>query len=125
MFRIWAKVMREGKIVRQCVYENDREKLCKLAEEIPVLKAEYERFQTGYYAYWRTFNKSMGWEVFDLYLGGAIKRLDTVQKTIKDYVDGKLSHIEELEQKKLPFVLGSEGKTVSLPSWLTVATSSL
>ena len=27
MFRIWAKVMREGKIVRQCGYENDREKL--------------------------------------------------------------------------------------------------
>lgn len=27
MFKIWAKVMREGKIVRQYVYENDREKL--------------------------------------------------------------------------------------------------
>ena len=27
MFRIWAKVMREGKIVRQYVYQNDSEKL--------------------------------------------------------------------------------------------------
>lgn len=113
-----------GKI-RKFYKRCDKQKIRTLAEEIPVLKAEYERFHTEYYAYWRTFNKSMGWEVFDLYLGGAIKRLDTVQKTIKDYVDGKLSHIEELEQKKLPFVLGSEGKTVSLPSWLTVATTSL
>ena len=27
MFRIWAKIMKEGKIQRQFVYENDEEKL--------------------------------------------------------------------------------------------------
>ena len=67
----------------------------------------------------------MGWETFDLYLGGAIKRFETVKQTLEDYIDGRTLRIEELEQEKLPYVAEEAGRTVSLTCWTSVATTAL
>ncbi len=49
------------------------------------------------------YHKIVGWEVLDIRYGGAITRCETSIKRISDYLSGKITHIEELEEKRLSF----------------------
>ena len=52
---------------------------------------------------WLAYNKPFGWEVLDIRYGGVLSRLDTAIDRINNYLDGKISVIEELEQERLYF----------------------
>lgn len=52
---------------------------------------------------WMKINKPMGWEILDLRYGALLMRIDTSERRIKDYLNGKLSNIMELEQERQYF----------------------
>ena len=52
---------------------------------------------------WMKINKPMGWEVFDGRYGFLLMRLDTAIYRIREYLDGKIGAIPELEQERLYF----------------------
>ena len=101
----------------------DKTALKKIAAVLPSLAEKIEEFHSAYADYWKTFNKSFGWEVFDNRLGGIVMRVKTVKKLLEEYADGKIDFIEELECERLPVRKGNEGKTVATGSWNYCATT--
>ena len=43
----------------------------------------------------------MGWQNLDIRYAGVVARCDTAIEQITDYLDGKISKIEELEEERL------------------------
>ena len=58
---------------------------------------------------WMRFNKPFGWDVLDIRYGGMIMRFDTAQMRIRDYLNGEIENIEELEAERLRFDGKEEG----------------
>ena len=52
---------------------------------------------------WAKLYKPFGWEVIDLRYGGLETRLKTTSMRIRDYLNGELDRIEELEPERLTF----------------------
>ncbi len=50
---------------------------------------------------WLLYNKPFGWEVLDIRYGGIVARMTTVVDRLSDYLEGRLDHLEELEEDKL------------------------
>ena len=46
--------------------------------------------------------KSFGYELIDLRMGGVITRLDSTRRRLHNYVEGKISRLEELETERIP-----------------------
>ena len=52
---------------------------------------------------WSRENKPFGAEVQALRFGGLITRLEDCRKTLKNYIDGDIDAIKELEEPTLPY----------------------
>ena len=50
---------------------------------------------------WMTENKIFGMDVQDLRLGGLEARVDAAIRRVEDYLCGRVSRLEELEQERL------------------------
>ena len=57
---------------------------------------------------WYKENKTFGFDVSELRLGGQKQRLLEIRQRIKELAEGKIDRIEELEQPKLPFDKNTE-----------------
>ena len=67
-----------------------------------------DAFIAAYRTAWHKENKTFGFDVSELRLGGQKQRLFEVQLRIKELAEGKIDKIEELEQPKLPFDKNNE-----------------
>ena len=87
-----------GLKTRYCYKNGDKAALKSLAK-IDYKKAivRLEEFYKAFKAQWCIDNKSFGFEVQALRIGGLIRRLKDCRATILDYVKGKVEKIEELE----------------------------
>lgn len=52
---------------------------------------------------WFEDAKPFGYELLDIRLGGVKIRLKSCQRRLWDYLSGKVSRLEELEQERLPY----------------------
>lgn len=105
--------------------KRDLAALKAIAKSLPQTARRLKQFHSEYRAYWLTFNKSMGWEIWDNRIGGLITRLETVASTLFDYADGKIPKIEELEQERLPVSANADGKVISASRWNYINTTSI
>jgi hypothetical protein len=55
---------------------------------------------------WMETNKPFGWEILDIRYGGVLARINTTVSRIYDYLDGRISSIDELEEERLYFYGG-------------------
>ena len=67
-----------------------------------------DKFIDAYRTAWYKENKTFGFDVSENRLGGQKQRLFEIQLRIKEYAEGKINRIEELEQPKIPFNEESE-----------------
>ncbi len=81
---------------------NDLSGLKMLVGEYDEACSRLESFYQAFYTVWHKENKSFGWEVQDIRLGGLERRLRTCKNTLTEYLDGKIDKIEELEEDILP-----------------------
>jgi len=65
------------------------------------LKKRLERLHESFYILWHQDNKPQGWEIQDARLGGLMQRIKTCENRLKDYANGKLDKIDELEEELL------------------------
>ncbi|MPM69598.1 hypothetical protein SDC9_116546 [bioreactor metagenome] len=93
-----------GLKITKAYKENDRITLETLAEnELPELKQRMLALRESHYRLWFDLYKALGWDVFDMRYGSLVTRIDTAAREIKDYLDGKLEKLEELEEQRLDY----------------------
>lgn len=89
----------------RAAYQNgDKEELLRLAnEDYLALEKSIPAFHKAYEKQWFAENKTNGFDVQDLRLGGLLQRTKSCKKRLLDYVSGKIDRIEELECEILPY----------------------
>ncbi len=81
--------------------ENDREAMTALLEEIADAKTALLEFVEALAGVWYRNNKAFGFDRLDLRLGGVAARMDRAILRVKQYLNGEISSIEELEEERL------------------------
>ena len=96
----------------RALYEKgDKEGLRALAEGDYTLFCEkWEAFYTAFRYQWETVNKTYGFEMQDMRLGGLLARVKNCKRRLLDLADGKLDGIAELEEAVLPHDGGNAGQ---------------
>jgi hypothetical protein len=105
--------------------EKNMDGLKKCAEELPRIAQQIKVFHKAYREYWNSYNKSFGFELFDMRFGGVVARLLAVRDIILDYVAGKTAKIEELSEERLPVSEGMENRVLSYKNWNNIAVGRL
>ena len=87
-----------GVRTRNAYLSQDKEKLFYITEKVyPELLKRLEKFYQSFLTVWDKERKAFGFEVQDLRIGAVMLRLRHCQKTLKEYLAGKIDKIEELE----------------------------
>ncbi len=90
--------------IRKAYRGGDRDTLQKIAnEEIPEMVSKLDLFLEAFRNQWYRENKTFGFELQEIRLGGCRARWQSVAAYINGYLDGRYNRIEELEQEQLPF----------------------
>lgn len=87
----------------------DKNALRLLLDECDVIISKIEQLRDAHRKAWFEHNKPFGWEIHDIRYGGLIMRFGTAKMRISDYLDGKISTIEELDAERIPFIGTAEG----------------
>lgn len=89
--------------LRNAYFANDRATLETMAkEEIPLMLNLLEEFHVAFRAQWYDENKTYGFGIQDIRLGGVRERLRSAADRILAYLDGDVDKIEELHEPILP-----------------------
>lgn len=86
-----------GKKIKKAYDNKNHKELKSLTKTINITLKKLEIFIEKYQYQWYKENKSFGWEVQDVRLGGLERRLKNVKQLILDYTNNKIDKIEELE----------------------------
>ena len=101
-----------GVRTRKAYREDDKAELRNLANNVyPLVAARIEKFYETFREYWYLENKQNGFEVMDVRFGGLIQRLKSCSTLLLEYCDGKVTKLEELEQKIVDYIDGSDTYT--------------
>lgn len=95
-----------GVEIRQAYEAKDNEALTNIAKEvIPQLIEKIDVFYDAFMKQWHIDNKSFGFDVQCIRIGGVKQRLVYAQKQLLNFVNGEITKIDELEEPSLPFGL--------------------
>ena len=92
-----------GLKTRDKYLKKDKDGLINLIPEYKRSIKLIKRFYSSYRKAWMTENKSLGFEIQDYRIGGLILRLDNCINIIKQYCNGEIDKIDELNQPILDF----------------------
>ena len=92
-----------GVRLRQAYLNNDCDALEQIAKFLPKLIQSTDDFYRVFRSQWKRENKSFGFEVHDIRIGGMKQRLADVQRSIEEYLDGDKTALDELKEEKLRF----------------------
>ncbi len=110
--------------IKRAYEEKDSEKLNNTIDRIEKVKRRLKRFILDYEKQWLKENKPFGFEVQQIRLGGLMERLNYSEKILKLYIAGKISKIDELEEKRLPSNYDTEDTRYNpfVDSWKNIVT---
>lgn len=89
--------------LKQAYKAGDKALLAQFAHDLADLKARVEALHEEHRFNWYKIYKPIGWDVADIHYGGLIARLVSAERTVSDYLNGKIDGIEELEVERLPY----------------------
>ncbi|MBQ9756640.1 MAG: hypothetical protein IJV99_03475, partial [Clostridia bacterium] len=92
-----------GYRARTAYKANDKKQLKLLVKDYQLAIKRLEGFYEAFRTAWYKDNKSFGFEVTDIRLGGVKQRLIHAKRLINDYLKGKIFKIEELETELVEF----------------------
>ena len=97
--RVLAAKCDVGVRLRKAYKSGNREDLDKIANtELPQIAEAVKTLRKDFYVQWMSENKPFGYEVVDMRFGGLQARLDTAMLRIRQYLDGQVENIPELEE---------------------------
>ena len=100
---VMARKTTFSKRLRRAYMAGDRQTMAAMQKELPELQQKIEEFRRIFRTLWMQDNKGFGFEVMDVRYGGMAARCQTVYDVLEDYLDGKIQHIYELEEERLPY----------------------
>jgi len=112
-----------GNELYQAYQKRDRVNLEQIAKEvIPELLNCIEQFEQEFWYQWQRENKSFGFEIQLIRLGGVKERLIYTKEVILMWLEGGIDQIEELEEERLPYAYSNEtsGDKVNYNLWNTI-----
>lgn len=113
-----------GVKTRAAYKAGDKAELLRLAnEDYIVAYRAIIAFAKSFEHQWNLDNKTYGFEVHDIRLGGLIKRTDSCRRRLLDYANGKIDRIAELEEEILPSPKSVEGESAYNNFYRNIATS--
>ena len=92
---------------------------------LPELISLVELFHVRLEKQWMQENKPIGFEGQDARIGALLQRLKSARSRLRLYLDGAITHMEELEVERLPYVPENDGKTIGLNVWYEMITASV
>lgn len=89
--------------LRGAYLAGDRDRIAVIADEVPLIISDIERFLESFRTQWKKENKPAGFLVQELRIGGLIQRMKGAELRIREYLAGEADAIPELEEPVLPF----------------------
>lgn len=114
-----------GYRVRAAYTKKDKDLLNKAVVDCEEVLVRLQDFYEAFKFQWFTDNKPHGFDVQDIRLGGLMQRVKSCAQRLKDYIDGKIDKIDELEEKLIDIENGTENFTHKVPvinDWKNSAT---
>ena len=113
-----------GVKTRKAYNSGDKDELSRLANEDYAKAIKLvDTFGKAFEKQWFCENKTSGFDVQDLRIGGLVRRLTACKKRLLDYTDGKIDRIEELEGDILPF--GTKSESIGFNNYALNATGNV
>ncbi len=110
---VLAKKAELGVRVKQAYDEKNKEALLQIASDCLQIVGLLEEFRIALKEQWYRENKSFGFEVLEIRLGGLKERMRSCAERIEEYEKGKVPYLEELEEERLPLYTDEAGTPVS------------
>ena len=108
--------------IKEAYLSGDKDTLQQIVhKDIPIAIQRLDNYIDALREQWHRINKPFGFEIQDIRLGGLRQRLFTTSLRLGDYLAGRLSNLEELEQPDLPYT--SDDQSLWLNSWRKAATA--
>lgn len=98
--------------LRAAYRAGEKETLAAIAAEIPQIVADLDDFLAVFRRQWYRENKTFGFSVQEIRIGGLRARLLSAKDRVEAYLAGEVARIEELEQEILPFHKTARRNTV-------------
>lgn len=90
-----------GSRTRKAYRSGNLDELQNIVKDYSVAEKKLDAFITAFRNLWLTENKPQGFDVQDIRLGGLKQRIISCKERLKDYLDGKIDRIPELEEDLL------------------------
>lgn len=91
-----------GRAIYKAYNNNNKIALKEYAEHtLPELHKRVKKLHIIHRNLFMKQHKPIGWEILDIRYGGVIIRCETAIERISDYLNGKISNLEELEEDRL------------------------
>ncbi len=75
----------------------NKKELSRIVKDYDTLVKRLETFHYDFFVAWRTDNKDHGFETHDARIGGVIRRVKTCRDLLKEFIDGKITEIQQLD----------------------------
>ena len=89
--------------MRSAYKAGNRDELAACADVCGGLVPKYRAVRDAAYKLWMWENKPQGFEMFDLRLSGMAGRCESTEKRLRQYLNGEIDRLEELEDETLYF----------------------
>ncbi len=106
--RVLAMKAELGKELYSAYQAKDKEGVAALTKKIPELRLAVAEFRRVLRIQWMKENKSFGFDVCDIRLGGLMAQLDTSEMLLNEWLAGERETIEELEAPRLEYAFPTD-----------------
>ncbi len=86
-----------------CVRNKDRKSAEAFADYADGMVKSAEELYTRWYELWHKYNTPWGWDVIDMRMGGYIARLRTASRLMREYAEGIIDTVPQMDVQKLPY----------------------
>ncbi|MEH7501230.1 beta-N-acetylhexosaminidase [Neobacillus drentensis] len=90
-----------GITLKDAYEKKDIEQMKSLLIKLDEIQTNVDLLRQKHRKVWFAAYKPFGWEVIDIRYGGVITRIDSVKYRINEWLDGRITSLEELEEKRL------------------------
>lgn len=113
---------------RNAYHNRDKIAISQLLGDYEEVAQRLKSFLSAYRKQWLQENKPHGFDIQDIRIGGLIARTESTAERLKAYVEGKITRIDELEEKQLSY-FGIEPDTrrplTWVANWTHIATTNI